>query len=65
MESYLVPARHYHDKDQLYNLKKDPGEQSNLAGNPLHAGKLAEMKADLTEYLKQVPGSFGEFIEGS
>ena len=57
--------RHYHDPDQLYNLKLDPGEQNNLADDPNYAAKLSELKAELTQYLKQVPGPFGEFVGSS
>jgi arylsulfatase A len=61
-ESYgKLPA--YFDPDQLYNLKADPTEQVNLAGDPEHAAKLAEMKALLTTYLEDLPGTFGELKE--
>ncbi|SHJ37322.1 Arylsulfatase A [Rubritalea squalenifaciens DSM 18772] len=51
----------FHDKDQLYNLANDPNEQKNLAKDPEHAAKLAEMKQLLSDHLKKMPGSFGEF----
>ena len=50
----------YFDADQLYDLEADPKEQRNLAGKPEHAEKLEEMKAELQQYLKKLPGSFGE-----
>jgi arylsulfatase A len=50
----------FYDADQLYDLSNDPNEQKNLAGDPEHAGKLAELKMGLKEHLKDMPGSFGE-----
>jgi arylsulfatase A-like enzyme len=52
---------HYYDADQLYDLRKDPGEQVNLAGDPAYADRLAEMKAMLSEWIEIMPGTFGEF----
>lgn len=53
--------KHYLDLDQLYDLKNDPREQKNLALDPAHAEKLAEMKRILSEYLKKFPDRpFGE-----
>lgn len=48
----------YFDPDQLYNLNEDPTETTNLAGDPAHAEKLVEMKALLTGYLDELPGTF-------
>lgn len=58
-----LPAHYpaYWDRDQLYNLRKDPKEQRNLADNPEYAGKLAQLKKALDEHIKTQPGSFGEF----
>lgn len=50
----------YYDADQLYDLTADPDEQNNLAGNPQHASKLAEMKAELKMHLAGLPGGFAE-----
>ena len=50
----------YFDRDQLYDLSKDPREQVNLANNPEYAAKLAEMKAALKQQLDTLPGGFGE-----
>ncbi len=50
----------YYDPDQLYNLADDPGEQRNLAADPEHAAKLAEMKAELTRHLANLPGGFAD-----
>ena len=50
----------YYDEDQLYNLADDPGEQRNLAADPAHAEKLAELKGELRAYLAQLPGGFGD-----
>lgn len=51
----------YFDKDQLYNLATDYGEQDNLANKPGYQAKLSEMKAMLADTLYDVPGSFHEF----
>jgi arylsulfatase A len=51
----------YYDRDQLYDLSKDPNEQKNLAANPEYADKLAEMKAELEKMVESLPGTFGEF----
>jgi arylsulfatase A-like enzyme len=51
----------YFDADQLYNLKDDPQEQTNLAGDPRYNQKLEEMKRILREYSQRLPHTFGEF----
>jgi len=51
----------YWDVNQLYDLRRDPDEQKNLAANPEYAEKVREMKQLLTDHLKQQPGRFGEF----
>ena len=52
--------RSYYDADQLYDLANDPREQTNLATQPAHKDKLAEMKTLLKKHLADVPGTFGE-----
>ena len=52
------------DADQLYDLRADPGEQTNLANDPRHAEVLSQMKALLTTELKTGGRPFGEFIPG-
>ncbi|NQT85585.1 sulfatase-like hydrolase/transferase [bacterium] len=51
----------YYDADQLYDLTKDPDEQTNLAADPAHKATLERMQALLRERLKAVPGTFAEF----
>lgn len=51
----------YFDRDQLYDLSKDPNEQINFAVNPEYADKLADMKAELDKLVRSLPGTFGEF----
>jgi arylsulfatase A-like enzyme len=51
----------YFDRDQLYDLSKDPNEMNNLANDPAYADKLAEMKAELEKMVEDLPGRFGEF----
>lgn len=52
---------HYFDKDQLFDLEKDPNEQNNLANDPKYSDKLNEMKNILKNYMTDLPGTFGEF----
>ncbi|MEA2067601.1 MAG: sulfatase-like hydrolase/transferase, partial [Verrucomicrobiota bacterium] len=55
----MYPA--YYDMDQLYDLKSDPEEKTNLANTPEHAGELARMKRLLAENLPKSGRLFGEF----
>lgn len=51
--------------DQLYDLKKDPEAQKNLATKRRYADKLKEMKQFLTNELKRFDNRpYGEFIPG-
>jgi len=52
----------YFDKDQLYNLKADPKEQTNLASATEQAGRMRDMKDRLRQYQKDVGRPFGEFV---
>lgn len=51
----------YADRDQMYDLSKDPGEQVNLANDPAYQKVLSEMKHELKQYIRDIPGNFGEF----
>ena len=55
----------FYDADQLYHLAEDPDEQKNLAGDPRHAAKLAELRATLEAHLEAMPGSFGDLKPGA
>ena len=51
-------AKNYFDEDQLYQLEKDPFEQSNLYLVESKKAKIKELKTELKKYLKIVPGTF-------
>lgn len=51
----------YFETDQLYHLKIDPLEKTNLVANPVHAAKLGEMKAKLQRLMEPLPHPAGEF----
>jgi arylsulfatase A-like enzyme len=55
---------HYWKKDawELYDLVRDPKEQKNLAGDPAHAGKLAELKAEIVRLQREF-GDTGQFAD--
>ena len=50
----------YWDADRFYDLYADPKEQRNMAKEPAHAAKLAELKQALRLHLAKVPGGFAE-----
>ena len=50
----------YYDVDQLYNLREDPTEQTNLAYKHEYASVLQDMKQALQRYLDALPGTFAE-----
>ena len=56
-------APNYFDQDQLYNLKNDPTEKNNLAGNPEYARKLKAMQELLKEYLADLPGPYPGLVD--
>ena len=62
--SIATHPRAYTD-NQLYDLKRDPDAQKNLAGYPNHARTLKHLKQTLTAELKKFSGRpFGEFVPG-
>ncbi|VGO19257.1 sulfatase family protein [Pontiella sulfatireligans] len=48
----------YFDRDQLYDLSKDPREQKNLAKDPEYKQKLEEMQREMKKILGGLPGDF-------
>jgi len=53
----------YYDHDQLYHLSTDPKEEKNLANDPKYAEMLSEMKAELSEYIDDLPGGFADLLQ--
>ncbi|MDF7825584.1 sulfatase-like hydrolase/transferase [Pontiellaceae bacterium B12227] len=53
-------VNNYYDPDQLYDLKRDPRETTNLATNPEYQAKLEQMQKKLKKLLDDVPGTFAE-----
>ena len=51
--------RHRHSTDELYDLDSDPGEMSNLAGDPAHGARIEELWGTVTQTLtRQGPGPY-------
>ncbi len=48
----------YFDRDQLYDLSRDPREQKNLANDPEYKAKLEEMQREMKKVLDTLPGKF-------
>ena len=51
---------HYFDADKLYDFRFDPHKQKNLADEMGHGQILQGLQSQLKEYLRNVPGPFGE-----
>jgi len=54
----------FFEYDQLYEVKQDPKERQNLAGNPEYRERLARMRGMLREDLESFGRPFGEFVPG-
>ena len=52
---------HFFEADQLYHLEMDPGEQINLYGDEQFSDVRNELRALLQEFVRALPGDFGEF----
>lgn len=53
----------YFDPDQLYDLRKDPAESTNLANDPAYAKEFSEMKAKLRGVLETLPDTFETLLD--
>jgi len=53
-EAAAVLVKRYHERpaEELYDLRADPLELRNLAGDPQHAQRLAAMRADVEAWMK-------------
>jgi hypothetical protein len=57
-------AREAAKPDELYDLKSDPQERKNLAGEAEHAETLARMKGLMAAHCRRLPHGWGEFSGG-
>jgi arylsulfatase A-like enzyme len=55
---YLTPG----EIEELYDLKSDPEELTNLAGRPEQAKRLVELRADLVAELRRTDAPFVELL---
>ena len=53
----------YYDSDQLYNIEIDPFEKNNLAEDPEYKAILEDLKTEMRNHLRELPGGFAEFKE--
>ncbi|MGM9739270.1 MAG: sulfatase [Candidatus Cryptobacteroides sp.] len=51
----------YYDADQLYNLKEDLYETTNVVGRKENSSILKNLKKSMKDYVSDFPFSFGEF----
>lgn len=49
----LVKRYHERPAEELYDLQSDPLELNNLAADPAQAGRLAELRAEVTAWMKE------------
>lgn len=49
----LVKRYHERPPEELYDLQSDPLELNNLAADPAQAGRLAELRAEVTAWMKE------------
>ncbi len=52
------------DADQLYDLRRDPKEMTNLAGKDEHRPRLEAMRRMLRARVEAMGRPFGEFVPG-
>ena len=43
----------YYEKDELYDLEKDPAEMHNEIENPVYAEQIAKMKMQLLQWYQE------------
>jgi arylsulfatase A-like enzyme len=46
-------VRRLYEADELYDLRADPGEQRNVAGDPSYAAALAQLKERLLTWYQE------------
>jgi arylsulfatase A-like enzyme len=51
-------APSYFDRDQLFHIRQDPTETTNLAANPEFRARLEKMQKLLITYLNDLPGTY-------
>lgn len=51
-DAAILQRYHERPKEELYDLRKDPFEQHDLATNPAHADRLRQMRGELEAWMK-------------
>jgi uncharacterized sulfatase len=49
----IMKRYHARPKDELYDLARDPEEQRNLAADPVHAARLAELSGVMDKWMRE------------
>ena len=63
-ETQMLWFRENKPKEELYDCEKDPDQLTNLADDPQHTGKLAEMRREFDEWIGKV-GEMSEMEEAT
>ena len=63
-ETQMLWFRENKPKEELYDCEKDPDQLTNLADDPQHTGKLAEMRREFDEWIGKV-GDMSEMEEAT
>ena len=53
----------HHSEEELYDIEKDPAESKNLAGSPVHAGVLAELRQKVEDFRRDTKDPWLRYFE--